>query len=135
MLPIPSRRRISPAHRGWNENARVTQYSGHGGTQSSRAFARVSTAPTPRRGPRRVIMSHALHPPLVEASDRQDSQTTPHPNNASLNFSQCVEGRRWGPWARAGIEAARVVAGTEPCHGEELHRAAARFYARQSVRN
>src|SRR4030095_98067 len=32
----------------------------------------------------------------------------------SLNFWQCVERRRWCPWAREGLEEARVFAGDEP---------------------
>jgi hypothetical protein len=52
-----------------------------------------------------------------------------------LNFSQFVEGRRWWPWARKGLEAARVFAGAEPCHGEEIRHASARFYALQTARN
>jgi len=53
----------------------------------------------------------------------------------SLNFSQFVEGRRWCPWARAGLEEVRVFAGDEPCNGEERCRALARFYALQSTIN
>lgn len=53
----------------------------------------------------------------------------------SLNFSQFVEGRRWGPWAREGSEEAYVFAGEAPCHGGEICRATARFDALQSVRN
>jgi hypothetical protein len=50
-----------------------------------------------------------------------------------LNFSQFVEGRRWGPWVREGLEDADVVAGGEPCIGEAIHRASARFYALQTL--
>jgi hypothetical protein len=53
----------------------------------------------------------------------------------SLNFSQFVEGRRWWPWAREGLEEVRVFAGDEPCNGAERCRASARLYALQSVRN
>jgi hypothetical protein len=51
----------------------------------------------------------------------------------ALNFEQFVEGRRWWPWAREGLEEARVVAGDEPCNGEERRRASVRFDALQSV--
>ena len=51
----------------------------------------------------------------------------------SLNFEPCVEGRRWYPWAREGLEATRVVAGDEPRNGAEIRRISARFDARQSV--
>src|SRR5215813_10596527 len=51
----------------------------------------------------------------------------------SLNLSQFVEGRRWWPWAREGREAAYVFAGDEPCTGEEICRASARFYVLQTV--
>jgi hypothetical protein len=57
------------------------------------------------------------------------------PKLASLNFSQCVEGRRWGPEAREGLEEARVFVGDEPCNGEQRHRTSARCDALQSVRN
>jgi hypothetical protein len=53
----------------------------------------------------------------------------------TLNLLQFVEGRRWCPWVREGLEEARVFAGDEPCHGEERRRASARFYALQSVIN
>ena len=46
-----------------------------------------------------------------------------------------VEGRRWWPRAREGIEEARVFAGDEPCHREETRRAAARLYTLQNVIN
>src|SRR5262249_43463900 len=49
------------------------------------------------------------------------------------HVSQCVEGRRWCPWAREGLEEARVFAGDAPCHGEEIYRVPARIYARQTV--
>src|SRR5215471_18823690 len=49
----------------------------------------------------------------------------------SLNFSQCVEGRRWWLWAREGLEEAYVFAGDAPCHGEETRRAPARCDALQ----
>jgi hypothetical protein len=44
---------------------------------------------------------------------------------ATLNFEQFVEGRRWCPWAREGLEEARVFAGDAPCHGEKIGRASA----------
>ena len=53
----------------------------------------------------------------------------------ALNLSQFVEGRRWCPWAREGIEEVRVFAGDEPCHREETHRASARLYALQTAIN
>ena len=55
-------------------------------------------------------------------------------HNFSLNFSQCVKGRRWCRWTREGLEGTRVFAGDAPCNREEIHRACARFYALQSVR-
>ena len=48
----------------------------------------------------------------------------------TLNFSPCVEGRRWWPWVREGLEETRVWAGDAPCHGEESRRASARRDAR-----
>ena len=48
-------------------------------------------------------------------------------------FWQCVEGQRWGPWAREGLEEARVFTGDEPCHREGLHCAPARFDTLQRV--
>src|SRR6266568_1313674 len=53
----------------------------------------------------------------------------------TLNFSQCVEGRRWWPGAREGLAEARVCAGDAPCNGEERRRTSTRCDARQSVRN
>jgi hypothetical protein len=44
-------------------------------------------------------------------------------------------GRRWWPWAREGLSEAHVFAGDEPCTGEEIYRAFARFYALQTARN
>ena len=53
----------------------------------------------------------------------------------SLNLSQFVEGRKWWPWAREGLEEARVCAGHKPCIGEEIRRIPARLYALQGVRH
>ena len=50
----------------------------------------------------------------------------------SLNFSQFVECRSWWPWAREGRETAYAFAGDEPCTGEEIGRASARFDALQT---
>src|SRR5262249_27678967 len=52
----------------------------------------------------------------------------------SLNLSQFVEGRRWCPQAREGIEETRVVAGNELYNNVEIHRTCPRFYALQSGR-
>ena len=52
-----------------------------------------------------------------------------------LNFSQFVEGRGWWPWTREGLKEAYVLAGDEPCAGEETYRAPTRFYALQNVIN
>src|SRR6266853_5184113 len=49
--------------------------------RAPRAFARVSTAPTPRGGQGRFCIRYALHPSLVEPMDRQDPHTTPQPQN------------------------------------------------------
>jgi hypothetical protein len=49
----------------------------------------------------------------------------------SLNFSQCVERRKWCPWAREGLEEVRVLAGDEPCNEEEICHASTRFDALQ----
>jgi hypothetical protein len=54
------------------------------------------------------------------------------PLSTTLSFSQFVEGCGWCPWAREGVEEARVFAGDELCHGEEIRRASARFDALQS---
>src|SRR5437899_841322 len=43
------------------------------------------------------------------------------------------DGRRWGPWARGGRKEAHVVAGDQPCHGEETHHVLASFDALQQV--
>jgi hypothetical protein len=51
---------------------------------------------------------------------------------SSLNFSQFVEGRRWYLWAQEGLEEARVFAGDESGHRQEIHCAPARCYALQS---
>jgi transposase-like protein len=56
-------------------------------------------------------------------------------HNASLNFAQFVERRRWWPWAREGHAEAHVFAGDAHCHGGKRCRATARFDALQSVRN
>jgi hypothetical protein len=53
----------------------------------------------------------------------------------SLNLSQFVEGRRWCPWAREGLEETRVFAGYVSYNGEEIRRTSARFYTLQSVIN
>src|SRR5215470_19568976 len=53
----------------------------------------------------------------------------------SLNFSQFVEGRGWWPWAQEGLKEADVLAGDEPCAGEETYRAPTRFYALQNMIN
>jgi len=53
----------------------------------------------------------------------------------SLNLEQFVEGLRWWPWAREGLEEVHVFAGDEPCTGEAKHRASARFDALQNVIN
>jgi len=53
----------------------------------------------------------------------------------SLNFSQCVEGRRWCQWTREGLKEARVFAGDAPCHGTQIPRACARSDARQRMSN
>jgi len=53
----------------------------------------------------------------------------------SLNFSQAVESRRWCQWARGGVEEARVFAGDQSCHGEEIRRTSARVDALQSLIN
>jgi hypothetical protein len=53
----------------------------------------------------------------------------------TLNVSPFVEGRRWWPWAGEGLAEARICAGDEPCHGEEIRRAFARFDALQSAIN
>src|SRR5215831_2708492 len=59
---------------------------------------------------------------------RQKTSRNP-PLKGSLNLSQFVEGRRWCPWAREGLEEAHVFAGDEPGNGEEIHHASTRFYA------
>jgi hypothetical protein len=51
-------------------------------------------------------------------------------NLVVLNLSQFGEGRRWCPWVQGGIEEAGVCAGDQPCNGEEIRRASARFDAR-----
>ena len=69
---------------------------------------------------------------------RQIPRFIPAPRSCkifSLHFSQCVEGRTWGPWARGGIEEARVFAGDQLCNGEEIRHVPARFDARQSLIN
>src|SRR5262249_13637944 len=54
---------------------------------------------------------------------------------SSLNLSQFVEGRRWCPQAREGIEETRVVAGNELYNNVEIHRTCPRFYALQTAIN
>jgi hypothetical protein len=54
---------------------------------------------------------------------------------STLNLSQFVEGQRWCPWAREGLEKAHVFTSDEPCNREEIHRASARFYALQTAIN
>ncbi|MFL5588926.1 MAG: hypothetical protein ACJ8DI_14915 [Ktedonobacteraceae bacterium] len=78
----------------------------------------------------RTIIRAALHPAMGIARVGNRPWI-----NLSLNFSQFVAGRRWWPWAREGLEEARGFAGDEPCYGEEIRRASARFYALQRVIN
>jgi hypothetical protein len=78
----------------------------------------------------RTIIRAAMHPAIGIARVGNSPWIT-----LSLNFSQFVAGRRWWPWAREGIEAARVFAGDEPCHGEEIRRASARLDALQRMIN
>src|SRR5215813_5971334 len=49
----------------------------------------------------------------------------------SLKLSQFVERRRWWPYAREGIAETSVLAGDEPCQGEAIRDATARFNALQ----
>ena len=72
---------------------------------------------------------------LAVAGTSHQSSHSSTPHLTSLNFSQFVEGRRWGPWVPEGLEEARAFAGDEPCHREERRRASARCDARQTVRN
>ena len=78
-----------------------------------------------------------LHKP--HAANPSENTWLPHgvplQKRSSLNFSQFVEGRRWWPWAREGREAAYVFAGDEPCTGEKIGRASARFDVRQTPIN
>jgi hypothetical protein len=84
----------------------------------------MATTTTPR-----VAQETAFTPTLFLAFEWGVNKWKP------FNFSQFVEGRRWCPWAREGIEEARVFAGDEACNGEESHRTPARFYALQSAIN
>src|SRR5436309_8591613 len=80
-----------------------------------------------------------LHHFIVHGLDKPGSSATvskmPSFQPLSLNFSQFVEGRRWCPWAREGLEKARVFASDEPCNSEEIHRTSARFDALQTAIN
>jgi hypothetical protein len=78
----------------------------------------------------RMIIRAAIQPAMGIARVGNSPRIT-----LSLNFSQFVADRRWWPWAREGLEEARGFAGDEPCHGEEICRASARFYALQRVIN
>src|SRR5438128_7957784 len=55
--------------------------------------------------------------------------------SAPLNLSRFVEYRRWGPWAREGIEEAHVFTGDALCHRERTHRVFPRIDALQTTRN
>jgi hypothetical protein len=55
--------------------------------------------------------------------------------NFSRNFSRFVEEGTWEQWAREGLAEACVFPGDPPRNGEERHRAATRWDARQRVRN
>jgi len=54
---------------------------------------------------------------------------------ASLNFSQCGEGRSWGTCARGGMVEARLCACAWLSHDDEIRRSSARCDARQSRRH
>src|SRR6266849_9439087 len=84
----------------------------------------------PKRGcvqAKQVLFPHRVYHASLSAGSA--SQT-----RVAQFIAVCRRSKRW-PWAREGLEEARVFAGDEPCNGEEIRRAPARFYALQSVIN
>jgi hypothetical protein len=85
---------IPPAHRGWNGNGLATHYYRHEGTQSSRACARVSTAPTPRGGQAQQHSIH-VHERISLWHIKQEKQSTQGLSTAGMPTGDPSETRSW----------------------------------------